>query len=98
MTIKPLGDRVLLKPELTPPKTPGGIILPEMAIKKTQEGLVVAIGEDKEIKLKVGDRVIYDKYAGVPLDVEGKEMLLMKHSDIIAKLEVEDVSLSSPLL
>lgn len=87
MKIKPLGDRVLVK--VLPPeeKTKGGLFLPQTAQEKTQEGLVEAIGESDQIKLKVGDKVIYDKYAGTQLKIEEEEFLILKNADILAVVE-----------
>ncbi|MDY7028396.1 MAG: co-chaperone GroES, partial [Spirochaetota bacterium] len=64
MKIKPLGDRVLVKLEEVEEKTAGGIFIPQTAQEKTQSGVVVAVGEDETIKVKEGQKVMYDKYAG----------------------------------
>ena len=88
MKIKPLGDRVLLKVAEGEQKTSGGIYIPETAQEKTQEGVVLAIGDDKDvIKVKAKDRVMYDKYAGTTVKVDGKEQLIVKMSDILAIIE-----------
>jgi chaperonin GroES len=88
MKIKPLGDRVLLKVAEGEQKTSGGIYIPQTAQEKTQEGVVVAIGDDKDaIKVKVKDRVMYDKYAGTTIKVDGEEQLIVKASDILAVIE-----------
>ena len=88
MKIKPLGDRVLLKVSEGEQKTSGGIYIPQTAQEKTQEGVVVAIGDDKDaIKVKVKDRVMYDKYAGTSIKVNGEEQLIVKASDILAVIE-----------
>jgi chaperonin GroES len=85
MKIKPLGDRVLLKVSEGEQKTSGGIYIPETAQEKTQVGVVVAIGDDKDaIKVKVKDRVMYDKYAGTTIPVNGEEQLIVKAGDILA--------------
>ena len=85
MKLKPLGDRVLLKIAASEQKTAGGIYIPQTAQEKTQEGVVVAVGEDvDEIKVKVKDRVMYDKYAGTTISVNGEEQLIVKASDILA--------------
>ncbi len=85
MKLKPLGDRVLLKIAASEQKTAGGIYIPQTAQEKTQEGVVVAVGDDKdEIKVKVKDRVMYDKYAGTTISVNGEEQLIVKASDILA--------------
>jgi chaperonin GroES len=88
MKIKPLGDRVLLKIAEGEQKTSGGIYIPQTAQEKTQEGIVLAIGDDKDaIKVKVKDRVMYDKYAGTTIKVDGEEQLIVKASDILAIIE-----------
>ena len=88
MKIKPLGDRVLLKVAEAEQKTASGLIIPETAQEKTQEGIVVAVGDDKEvIKVKAKDRVMYDKYAGTTIKVDGAEQLIVKMSDILAVVE-----------
>ena len=85
MKLKPLGDRVLLKVAESEQKTAGGIYIPQTAQEKTQEGVVVAVGDDKDaIKVKVKDRVMYDKYAGTTINVNGEEQLIVKASDILA--------------
>ncbi len=88
MKIKPLGDRVLLKISEGEQKTSGGIYIPQTAQEKTQEGVVLAVGDDKEaINVKVKDRVMYDKYAGTTVKVDGEEQLIVKASDILAIIE-----------
>jgi len=88
MKIKPLLDRVLIKIEEGESKTSSGIIIPQTAQEKTQTGTVVAIGDDKEvIKVTVGQKVMYDKYAGVPVKVDGVEHLILKMADIVAVIE-----------
>ena len=87
MKVKPLGDRVLVKVELEEEKTTGGIYIPQTAQEKTQRGVVLAIGDSEDIKVKVNDVIIYDKYAGTTLkDESGNEQLIVKMSDILAKL------------
>jgi chaperonin GroES len=85
--IKPLGDRVLVKMVEAEAKTAGGILIPQTAQEKTQEGVVLAVGTDEEIKVKAKDRVIYDKYAGSTIKVEGEEQLILKMADILAVIE-----------
>jgi len=85
--IKPLGDRVLVKMVEAEAKTAGGILIPQTAQEKTQEGLVLAVGTDEEITVKAKDRVIYDKYAGSTIKVEGEEQLILKMADILAVIE-----------
>ena len=88
MKIKPLGERVLVKMEESESKTSGGIYIPQTAQEKTQMGKVVAVGDDKDvIKVKVGQKVLYDKYAGTTIKVAGEEQLIMKMSDILAVIE-----------
>jgi chaperonin GroES len=85
MKLKPLGDRVLVKVGESEQKTAGGIFIPQTAQEKTQEGVVIAVGDDKDaIKVKVGDRVMYDKYAGTTITVDGEDQLVVKMSDILA--------------
>jgi chaperonin GroES len=86
MKVKPLGDRILVKMQEMETKTAGGILIPQTAQEKTQEGIVVAIGDDEAIKVKVNDRVIYDKYAGTTIKVGGDEQLILKASDVLAKI------------
>jgi chaperonin GroES len=88
MKVKPLADRVMVKLEKNEEKTAGGIIIPETAQEKTQTGLVVAVGDDKEvITVKVGDKVMYDKYAGTQVKIDQDEHLIIKMADIIAIIE-----------
>ncbi len=85
MKIQPLGDRVLLKIEKEEEKTKSGLYIPETAQEKTQSGTVVAVGDDKDvIKVKAGDKVMYDKYAGTNIKIDGVEHLIVKMDDIIA--------------
>ncbi len=89
MKVKPLADRVLVKTDKVETKTAGGIIIPETASQeKTQLAIVVAIGDDKDaIKVSVGQKVMYDKYAGTQVKIDGEEHLIVKASDIIAVIE-----------
>jgi len=88
MKVKPLADRVMVKLERTEAKTSGGIIIPDTAQEKTQVGLVVAIGDDKDvIKVAVGQKVMYDKYAGTQVKVDGVEHLILKFADILAIID-----------
>ena len=87
MKVKPLGDRVLVKLQYAEEKTAGGIIIPDTAQEKTQQGVVVAVGDDESVKVKVKDKIMYDKYAGTTVKVNGEEQLILKMSDIIAKVE-----------
>lgn len=93
MDLKPLGDRVLVKPIVREEITKGGIVLPDTAKEKPQEGEVLAIGPGRlgedgkrlEMELKKGDRVIYAKYAGTEWKEKDQEYLLLRESDILAK-------------
>jgi chaperonin GroES len=88
MKVKPLGDRVLVKIQEGESKSAGGIIIPQTAQEKTQTGVVIAVGTDKDvIKVKEGDKVMYDKYAGTQIKIEGTEHLIVKMADILAVLE-----------
>ncbi|MCL2190479.1 MAG: co-chaperone GroES [Treponema sp.] len=85
MKVVPLADRVMVKLEKGEEKTAGGIIIPDTAQEKTQQGVVVEVGDDKEvIKVKAGDKVMYDKYAGTQVKIDGEEHLILKMADIIA--------------
>ena len=87
MKVKPIGDRVLVKLEEVEEKTAGGIFIPQTAQEKTQSGIVEAVGDDETITVKVGDKVMYDKYAGTSIAVDGKDMLLVRMSDVMAVVE-----------
>jgi chaperonin GroES len=87
MNIKPLGDRVLVKPAPVEQKTVGGIIIPDSAKEKPLKGEVLAVGKgtkDEEMVVSVGDNVLYGKYAGTELEWEGEKYLIMRQSDILA--------------
>ena len=91
MNIKPLGDRVVIKSLPSEEKTKSGIIMPDTAKEKPQEGEIVAVGPGKMEKgerialdVKVGDRVIYSKYAGTEVKYDGEEYLILKETDILA--------------
>jgi len=82
---KPLADRVLVEPAAAEEKTASGIIIPDTAKEKPQQGKIVAIGtgkKDEPINVKVGDQVLYGKYSGTEVTIEGNEYLIMKESDI----------------
>jgi chaperonin GroES len=88
MKVKPLADRVMVKLEKNEAKTAGGIIIPDTAQEKTQQGVVVDVGDDKDvIKVKAGQKVMYDKYAGTQIKIDGEEHLIVKMADIIAIVE-----------
>jgi len=82
--IQPLGENVLIEPAKTDAKTASGIVLPDTSGEKPQEGTIVAIGDDKKIKVKKGQKVIYSKYSGNDIKVDDKEYLLVKNEDILA--------------
>ncbi len=92
MKIKPLGDRVLIKPSEEKERTKGGIVLPDTAKERPQEGEIVAVGEGKKtddgkviaLTLKVGDKVLYGKYSGTEITVDGEEYLIMREEDVLA--------------
>jgi chaperonin GroES len=87
VSIKPLADRVLVEPAAAEQKTAAGIIIPDTAKEKPQRGSVVAIGtgkKDEPLTVKVGDTVLYGKYSGTEINVEGKDYLIMRESDILA--------------
>ncbi|MCU0417122.1 MAG: co-chaperone GroES [Cytophagaceae bacterium] len=87
VNIKPLADRVLVEPAAAEAKTASGIIIPDTAKEKPQKGKVIAVGggkKDEPMTVKVGDTVLYGKYSGTELSVEGKEYLIMRESDIYA--------------
>ena len=92
MKIKPLGDRVVIKPAEAEERTKGGIILPDTAKEKPVVGEVVAVGPGKVaddgkkivMEVKVGDKVLYGKYSGTEVTIEGDEYLIMRESDVFA--------------
>ena len=87
MIIKPLADRVLVEPAAAETKTSSGIIIPDTAKEKPQKGTIVAVGpgtQENPITVKVGDQVLYGKYAGTELQHEGKDYLIMKENDLLA--------------
>lgn len=89
MNIKPLADRVLIKAAPAEEKTAGGIIIPDTAKEKPLQGKVLAVGngtKDEEMVLKAGDTVLYGKYAGTEVELEGEKYLIMRQSDVLAVL------------
>jgi chaperonin GroES len=85
--IKPLADRVLVEPQAAEEKTASGIIIPDSAKEKPQRGAVVAAGpgtKDEKMEVNVGDIVLYGKYSGTELTINGKDYLIMRQSDILA--------------
>ena len=93
--IRPLDDRVVIEPMEAEEKTQGGIVLPDTAKEKPMKGKIVAVGDGKmlesgkraELLVKKGDKVLYGKYAGTEITIDGKEYLVMRESDILAKIE-----------
>ncbi|MFH1767532.1 MAG: co-chaperone GroES [Candidatus Omnitrophota bacterium] len=92
MKIKPLGERILIKPSEEKERTKGGIVIPDTAKEKPQEGKVVAVGEGKKsdegklipLTVKAGDRVLYGKYSGTEITVDDEEYLIMREEDVFA--------------
>ncbi len=84
MKIKPIGDRVLIKIEDAPEKTKSGLYIPTQAQEKTQTGKVTAVGDSKDIPVKVGDMVVYNKYSGTSLKDGDDEYLVVKSEDLVA--------------
>lgn len=89
ISIKPLADRVLIEPTAVETKTASGIIIPDSAKEKPQKGIVIAVGKgtkDQPMTVKKGDAVLYAKYAGTELNIEGKDYLILRESEILATL------------
>ena len=87
MNIQPLADRVLVLPKAAEEKTVGGIIIPDTAKEKPLKGEIIAVGngtKDEEMILKAGDTVLYGKYAGTEIELEGEKFLIMRQSDVLA--------------
>ena len=92
MNIKPLADRVVVKPIETEEKKQGGIIIPDTAKEKPQQGEIVAVGPGKAsdtgdkipMEVKVGDKVLYGKYSGTEVTVDNEDLLIMRESDVLA--------------
>ena len=92
-TIKPLADRVLVRPDAAEEKTASGIIIPDTAKEKPQRGTVVSVGPGKvengnkiEMSVKDGDKILYGKYSGTEVSVAGEDLLIMRESDILGIL------------
>lgn len=88
--IKPLADRVLVRPAATEEKTVGGIIIPDSAKEKPLRGEIIAVGngtKDEAMVLKTGDTVLYGKYAGTELELDNEKYLIMRQSDVLAVIE-----------
>jgi len=94
MKVKPLADRVIVKPLEAEQKTAGGIIIPDNAKEKPQKGEVCAVGSGKiadngqkiEMTLKTGDKILYGKYSGTEVTIDGQEYLIMRESDVLATI------------
>ncbi len=89
LAIKPLADRVLVEPMEAEEKTAAGIIIPDTAKEKPQQGVVIAVGpgkKDEPMTVKEGDKVLYGKYSGSELNIDGSHYLIMRESDIFAIL------------
>ena len=94
LKIRPLDDRVVVEPLAAEEKTAGGIVLPDTAKEKPQRGKVVAVGPGKlldngkrgELSVSVGDQVIYGKYGGTEIEINGEEVKILRESDILAKV------------
>jgi chaperonin GroES len=87
VSIKPLADRVIVEVSPAEEKTPSGLIIPDTAKEKPQKGKIIAVGDgkkDEPLTVKVGDTVLYGKYAGTEISVDGKDYLIMRESDIFA--------------
>jgi chaperonin GroES len=87
VNVKPLADRVLVEAAEAETKTAGGIIIPDTAKEKPMKGKIIAVGagkKDEPVTVKVGDNVLYGKYAGTEIMIDGKEYLIMRESDIYA--------------
>lgn len=88
MTLQPLSDRVLVKPVAAEQKTAGGIIIPDSAKEKPLKGEVIAVGpgtKEETMQVAAGDVVLYGKYAGTEIELDGEKFLIMRQSDIMAK-------------
>jgi chaperonin GroES len=95
MALRPLHDRILVKPAVAEEMTKGGIIIPDTAKEKPQQGEVIAVGNGKQtedgktlpMEVQVGDKVLYGKYSGTEVSVEGDELLMMREADVFAIVE-----------
>lgn len=86
MKIKPLADRVLLRVDQAEEKTASGLFIPQTAQEKTNQGVIISLGEEAKdnLVIKIDDKVMYDKYAGTPIQIDGVEHLIIDTADIIA--------------
>ena len=95
MNLKPLGDRLVVEPKGQEETTPSGLVLPETAKEKPQEGEVIAVGPGRRdddgkriaMDVAVGDQVLYAKYGGTEVKIDGKKLLILKESDVLAIVE-----------
>lgn len=95
ITLRPLDDRIVVEPLEAEEKTPGGILLPDTAKQKPQQGKVIAVGPGRQtddgkrlpLNVAVGDIVLFGKYSGSDVEVDGKELKILRESDILAKLD-----------
>lgn len=90
MNVKPLADRVVIQPVAAEEVTMAGIIIPDSAKEKPLKGNVLAVGpgtKDEAMELKAGDTVLYGKYAGTEVELDGEKVLIMRQSDVLAKFE-----------
>jgi len=95
MNLKPLGDRIVVKVVTQEEKTKGGIVLPDTVKEKPQEGEVVAVGSGKvlengqklPLEVKVGDKIIFSKYAGTEVKIEGEELIIFSERDVLAVVQ-----------
>jgi chaperonin GroES len=87
INIEPLGSRVLIRPLEQESKTASGLLLPETAKEKPQTGEIVATGDDEEIKLKVGDKVLFAKYSGTEFKLDSVEYILFESTDVLARFK-----------
>jgi len=85
MSIKPLADRVLIEPTAAETKTASGLYIPETAQVKPPTGVVIATGDSDNLSLKVGDIVYFEEYSGKSIEYNGKEYIIMKEEDVLAK-------------
>lgn len=87
MKITPMGDRLLIKMEEVAQKTASGLYIPQTAQEKTQIGIVEAIGDSADIKVKVGQKVMIEKYAGTPIKIDDNEKIILKMENILAVID-----------
>jgi chaperonin GroES len=95
MALKPLHDRIIVRPAAAEETTKGGIIIPDTAKEKPMQGVIVAVGQGKQaddgsiiaLQVKEGDKVLYGKYSGTEVSVDGEELLIMRESDVFAIID-----------